>query len=598
QPSPTTFAAAVILSVLLTAALSSLLAAGHALPSLSLPFLLTYHLCLGGLHVAHPPAPEALSLTGTLGDGLRALGALLFLPRVDAGLLVLAALLAHSRVATALAAMAWCATRALLPDAGLAVGLNAMLTAVALGGVWFVPSAWSYALAMAGAAVSAAVGAGLARRGVSVLVVPFNLVVPLALLVLRQRVADGRPDAVDFTPGTPEENLAYFRSRAERFGARAGVRLAAPFRGAWRCTQGHDGAHTHKDRWRHALDFEVFDAQGLPFGGDGVSLEDFYCYKLPVLAPAAGVVVRVVDGVADNRVGAVNLDDNWGNAVIVQHAPGVFSCVAHLSPGSIPVREGAHVVAGAVLGLCGNSGRSAVPHLHMQAQASAELGAATIPWSLHDAVRCEGERAALRAVAVPARGETLRPLRCDAGRAALLRVDYGRRWQVTVNDARTETLVADIDLLGRRLLRVEGTDAALYYTHDATGFTALDAVGDPGACVHALRAALSRVPFDDDPALTWRDRIPLRATLPWWALPLFDLLSPFGGPASLEATFTTRRHGAALCVEGAAGATVTTRAWLLPEVGLTRAEVVVRGRRTLVQLRADDTNASTDGGLS
>lgn len=597
-PTPAAFVAAVTLSVLLTAALSSLLTAGHALPSLSLPFLLAYHLSLGGLHVAHPLAPEALSLTGPLGDGLRALGALLFLPRVDAGLLVLAALLAHSRVATVLAAMAWCATRAFLPDAGVSVGLNAMLTAVALGGVWFVPSAWSYALAMAGAMVSAAVGAGLARRGVTVLVVPFNLVVPLALAVMRQRVADGRPDAVDFSPGTPEENLAYFRARAERFGERAGVRLTVPFRGAWRCTQGHDGAHTHKDRWRHALDFEVFDAQGLPFGGDGVSLEDFYCYKLPVLAPAAGVVVAVVDGVADNRVGAVNLDDNWGNAVVVQHAPGVFSCVAHLSPGTIAVRVGSPVAAGAVLGLCGNSGRSAVPHLHIQAQASAELGAATIPWSLHDAVRVEGDDATLRAVAVPAKGETLRALRCDEPRAALLRLDYGRRWRVTVNGARPVTLVADIDLLGRRLLRVEGSDAALYYTHDAAGFTALDAVGDPGSCVHTLRAALSRVPFDGDLGLRWRDRIPLRATLPWWARPLFDLLSPFGGPASLEVTWAARRHGAALCLEGASGPTVTTRAWLLPEVGITRAEVVVRGRRTIVQLSADDTNASTDGGLS
>ncbi len=363
-PSLGAFAAAVTLSVLLTAALASLLTAGHALPSLSLPFLLAFQLCLGGLHVAYPSAPEAFSFTGPLGDGLRTLGALLFLPRVDAGLLVLAALLAHSRVATALAALAWGLSRALFPEAGVAVGLNAVITAVALGGVWFVPSAWSYALAMAGAAVSAAVGVGLARRGMSVLVVPFNLVVPLALVVMRQRVADGRPDAVDFSPGTPEQNLAYFRARAERFGERAGVRLAVPFRGAWRCTQGHDGDHTHKDRWRHALDFEVFDAHGLPFGGDGVSLEDFYCYKLPVLTPAAGVVVRVVDGVADNRVGAVNLDDNWGNAVIVQHAPGVFSCVAHLSPGTIAVREGSPVAAGAVLGLCGIRAIRGAPPAH------------------------------------------------------------------------------------------------------------------------------------------------------------------------------------------------------------------------------------------
>nr|MBK7065938.1 M23 family metallopeptidase [Deltaproteobacteria bacterium] len=224
------------------------------------------------------------------------------------------------------------------------------------------------------------------RLGLPILIVPFNLTVPLVLYVMRQRVSDGGPHAVDFAPGTPEQNLAYFHSRRERFGAVRGVRLTAPFRGRWTCTQGVSGSVTHEGVWRHALDFEVLDADGRSFSGDGSSLEDCSCYRLPVTAPAAGVVARVIDAVPDNPVGEVNLDDNWGNVVIVYHAPGVYSCLAHLAPGSARVREGDAVAVGDVLALCGNSGRSATPHLHLQLQASADVGAATIPIELHDVV--------------------------------------------------------------------------------------------------------------------------------------------------------------------------------------------------------------------
>ena len=44
--------------------------------------------------------------------------------------------------------------------------------------------------------------------------------------------------------------------------------------------------------------------------------------------------------------GEMNLVRNWGNFVILQHAPGLFSLLAHLSPRSIKVREGQQVAQG------------------------------------------------------------------------------------------------------------------------------------------------------------------------------------------------------------------------------------------------------------
>ena len=62
------------------------------------------------------------------------------------------------------------------------------------------------------------------------------------LYAMRQRTRDGRPKAVDFLLGTPEENLHYFKTRLARFGATYWVRLNAPFRGKWTVTQGVEGS--------------------------------------------------------------------------------------------------------------------------------------------------------------------------------------------------------------------------------------------------------------------------------------------------------------------------------------------------------------------
>ncbi|MEZ4393776.1 MAG: urea transporter [Polyangiales bacterium] len=615
-------------SVLAASALDLALRVGHGLPVLTLPFLVTFYLAMGTFPpgAAHPAAPvDALAGAipeGVLAGWLRALGAILCAPRLDAGALVLVALALHSRVALALSlagfALAFTLCRALVGDVcapwlAATAGLNGMLVAVALATAWFIPSAWSYLLGLGAAALSVVVGAGLAARferlGLPLLIVPFNLTVPLVLYVMRQRVADGRPHAIDFEPGTPEQNLAYFRARRERFGSLAGLRFHAPFRGAWTCTQGVDGGVTHQGPWRHALDFEAL-REGRAFRGEGATLDDFYGYKLPVLAPAAGVVARVIDGVADNPVGEVNLDDNWGNAVIVYHAPGVYSCLAHLAPGSITVVEGQAVAAGEVLGSCGNSGRSATPHLHLQLQATAALGDATLPIALHDVVALTDCSARLYASRTPLEGEVVRRLDRDDELAAPLRFEHGAVTLAQIDGAPAEALVADIDPLGRPRIRSARCDATLYYETSSTGFTVLDVTGAPSSALHLLRAALSRVPFDGDDCLTWRDRLPLRPFLPAWRRPLYDLSSPFGGEATLAMTYRARRLGSSVVVEGVSdrrdrdGAPwLETSAALSPRGGLGRVTVTLRGRARRVVLAPEaprsllDTDTAPNGGM-
>lgn len=591
-------------SVLVTAALRAWLG-GASLPALSLPFIAAFQLALGAASFAGAapgphgidPSPLAAALPAGLVLFVRSLGGLFFLPRLDAGALVLAALLLHSRIAASLAASAFAAVLLLLGQipalpAGVSVeglGYNAMLAAVTLGGVFFVPSSSSFLLALLGAAVSVLGAVGLAgpaaRLGVPLLILPFNATVLLTLFALRQRAHDLRPKSVDFISGTPEENLAYYRTRRSRFQWLYPVAFTLPVRGVWSCTQAIDGAFTHQGSWRHAFDLEVRDADGHLARGEGRAVDEYHCFRLPVLAAADGTVIAVEGGVADNAVGAIDVDRNWGNHVLVQHAAGLYSLVAHLSRGSVKVTRGQVVRRGEVIGLCGSSGRSPRPHVHFHLQGTPVLGAPTLPCRFTDVVLERGPGAAsLETALVPEEGDAVRNLEPGDDLAGYFALPAGKSWSFRMGKA-VERVSADVDLHGRLLLSSRDQPATLFYGRSEAFFTAYDVVGGKRSVLHLVRAALSRVPFEANEALGWTDHLPARPFRPWLGRVLFDLLSPFLPRDGIEMEFRMRREGPRLVVEGQSrrrdrrGAPlVRTRAELERGAGPARVEVWVRGK--------------------
>src|SRR5579871_6663555 len=104
------------------------------------------------------------------------------------------------------------------------------------------------------------------------------------------------------------------------------------------------------------------------FDDDGKRVEQYYGFGEDVLAVADGVVVFVHDGMADQTpfefMVPQSKSDFGGNNVMEQIAPNVFAWYAHLRYGSIPVKAGDRVKAGAPLGKLGNTGPSEGPHLH------------------------------------------------------------------------------------------------------------------------------------------------------------------------------------------------------------------------------------------
>jgi len=144
-----------------------------------------------------------------------------------------------------------------------------------------------------------------------------------------------------------------------------------PLVGNWRVLRTHYGATNDQ---AYALDL-IADA---PFGfGNKRNNREYPSYNQPIVADAPGVVVIAVDGVPDNVPGFVNTYDMHGNFVVIDHQNGEFSLFAHLIPGSLKVRPGMTVAAGAELGRCGNSGHSTMPHLHWQVMSNANATGAT-----------------------------------------------------------------------------------------------------------------------------------------------------------------------------------------------------------------------------
>jgi hypothetical protein len=119
-------------------------------------------------------------------------------------------------------------------------------------------------------------------------------------------------------------------------------------------------------RWAYDL---LVTKDGKSYRGDGTELTDYYCYGMPVLAPADGVVVYDFDGDPDVPVGQLGAGTSaGGNEVAIEVAPGEYLVLSHLQPGSITVKVGDRVTAGQAVGKVGNSGNTSEPHLHVHLQ--------------------------------------------------------------------------------------------------------------------------------------------------------------------------------------------------------------------------------------
>ncbi|MEV5978969.1 M23 family metallopeptidase [Streptomyces sp. NPDC052114] len=120
----------------------------------------------------------------------------------------------------------------------------------------------------------------------------------------------------------------------------------------------------------------------------------FPAFGAPLLAVADATVVHAEDGQRDHLsrnslpgVLYLMVGEGFGrsmggarrivgNHVVLDLGEGTYAAYAHVRQGSLAVRAGDKVLAGQVLGQCGNSGNSTEPHVHFQLMDGPDLDTA------------------------------------------------------------------------------------------------------------------------------------------------------------------------------------------------------------------------------
>lgn len=337
---------------------------------------------------------ETLPLAAPVAGFFRSVSAILFQSNIAAGILLTLALFFYSRIAISLMVAGY--TVAILfiqlmdGYAGAVnyynLGTNFMLVSLALGGFYIIPSPRSYFWSLLTVPISYILVIALWKVtytwGLPVFSLPFCITVILFIYVLQLRNAGGKLVLTPVQYYSPEENLYRYLNNRDRLYTQYYFRLFLPFMGEWSVSQGYQGRYTHKGDWAEALDFMIRDQEGKTWQGAGLVPDDYYCFGKPVLCPADAVVEEVVNYVEDNPVGGDNPVHNWGNTIVLKHAPGLYTKLSHLRKGSIKVAKGDYVKRGDILASCGNSGRSPEPHLHFQVQATPYIGSRTLAYPL------------------------------------------------------------------------------------------------------------------------------------------------------------------------------------------------------------------------
>lgn len=527
---PAALALAVVLgasAVFITGGLSAIATTVGQVPVGSLPFVLCLwfglavapHVGLTGAAwvadpLAHflPPIPALV---------LQSLGMMVLVPHVAAGALVLAALLFHSRIASVFALGVTAASVVILrlgvaggalpPTVIQLAGCNAALVAMAIGGIWLVPSRRSFVLALGTGFLAAFFTVGLWapfwRLGLSVSFLPLNAALILTLVALRQRAADAEPVLAPVATSNPEELAANYDARPRHvFEAGDALSLSLPFSGAWICTQGVDGPYTHRGILRHAYDFEVTGPDGALCKGAGHQPQDYHCYAKPILAVADGTVAAVESTVPNNGVGEDSPQKPWGNYVVLYHAQGLYSTVAHLLQASVVVYPGQFVKRGTILGYCGNSGRAPRPHLHFQLQSTADPGSQTLPSRFSEAMIQSGKQTRFEVSYRPGPGEIVEPVVPDRAVGTLFDIPLGTSLKYHFN-GRQEEIVCDLDAWGRSVLRSVTRGTELVIVRGESQFSCGELRGNVDSVLTLLRIALPRVPLERRSALTFRSDV-------------------------------------------------------------------------------------------
>jgi urea transporter len=534
--------AAGILTFVFTNMLFSIFSYYLRLPILSLPFAvissIAYlassqysNLFVNSLYPAFTTSLE-LFVPLWISGLLKALGSILFVPDVTAGLVFLLIIFFSSRILFLLVILGYYSgtllTAAMVGSFQQAFTdlnhFNFILIAIAIGGIFLIPSPRTYIMAILAVVTSimlvGSVEVFWSSLGIPAFTLPFNLVSLAFIYVLG---LTNFPLVSRFIKKTPEESLDYYLSTTNRFKGSERT-LALPFSGKWTVWQGFDGKWTHRGSWRHAYDFVITDEAGNTYRNEGSETEDYYAFRKPVLSPVRGRVVTVINDLPDNPISQADKTNNWGNAIIINDPRGFYVELSHFAQNSIKVEEGDWVERGAILGLCGNSGYSPQPHIHVQVQLTEDLGAYTVPFSFINYLidnRYYSNN-------VPDEEKVVEPLHPDKSmdiKTSFI-LDQEYRYEVLASGRKIDEVNLTVKMAIDGTFYFDSGRGKLYFgKHEGTFY--FYSMEGSDQYLNSLFLALPRMPLAHREQLQWEDYVPVGAVASGFKKGLTLFLSSF-----------------------------------------------------------------------
>lgn len=539
----------------------------QGLPILSLPFILTAYLVVLAVRQTHllevvnhnvyllnnsffnpyglldtlENGSKALSFSNMIKGYFLSLGGIFFQAKLATGILVGLGLLYHSRIAFSLTLLSFCWAWICLDYAGAEMqwlkyqaGANFIFLAIAVGCFYIVPSVYSYLSVLV--LVPLTIMAHLTFFKIfgtwmlPVYTLAFSFVTIVFLAMLRTRLVHKHLQLAVIQYYSPEKTIYKSLSSVARYKNNLFKHIQLPFWGDWFVSQGHNGKHTHLGDWSKAFDFIILDSELKQYHNGGTEKEDYYCYNKPVIAPAEGHVVEVVDYIDDNDVAGMNMQKNWGNTIVIDHGNSIYSQLSHLKKDSFKVHVGSYVKKGDVIAACGNSGRSPEPHIHFQLQQSPKVGAKTLDYPLSYYLLKEKNKLQLKTFEKPEEGQCISNINTTALLTKAFGLTPGMKFTYNVERAGKTTeneWEVFTNAYNRTYIYCYTTQSVAYFVNDGMLFYFTDFEGDKESALYAFYLAAYKVLLGYYKGILVEDNYPLTEFNNSAVMMVQDFIAPF-----------------------------------------------------------------------
>ncbi|WP_338356634.1 urea transporter [Yeosuana marina] len=564
-----------VLTLLLTLAIEGILSK-YMLPFLSIPFLLAIWIIdlsynnLIGIGVSERGIyhySELYSLGGQLlvdlhiylsnvsypffiKDYFLSLSAIAFQYNELAGLIIAIGLLVSSRIAFSLSIIGFYIAILFYKFVGIDyselsytyIGFNYILTSIALGGIFLIPSKWSYSWMLILLPITVILTFGMGQLfykfDLPIYSLPFNVVVLTFLYVMKLRLEPGETLVEPiFQYNSPEKNIYQHVNIKERFPIPYYLPVYLPVLGEWNISQGHQGEHTHIGEWSDAWDFIILDSNNSQFKNSGDYPEDYYCYNKPVVASADGTIVEMYDTIEDNTIGEVNTLQNWGNSIVIKHSDYLFSQYSHLKADSFKVKKGDFVKKGQLLATVGNSGRSPYPHLHFQFQLSPYIGSKTFKYPFEGIINNFQKSKEILNFAIPNKNDKVSNIEINALIQNAFNFIPGQRLKFYEKDNIYTQIFDDseyqheievwVDAFNNSYFKCLKTDAVAYFDNNGSLFQFISYIGNKNSFLYILYLSLYKLEQGFYKDLEITDNLPIDNVFSVRKRFLQDFVAPF-----------------------------------------------------------------------